>query len=400
MDDDRLNVKLFGEMALGRSGKTIRESDNRSKKSWLLMAYLLYNRSRNVSQKELIRLLWETDDQNSNPNNALKTLLHRTRSMVNELGDQFGHSLIQFKNGMYSIDSSVTVVCDVDLFEKALRSAQDLPDSERADAIRTALDYYSGDFLSGFSMEQWVVPINVYYHDVFVEASSEAASLLYDAGRYEESRDVCLRAIDIEQYDEGLYLLLLQDYKALDNKKELIAAYEKLKSILYSNFGTLPDEECSKLYREACNTVSGSSLAFEEVLEQITEHPGDSAHKAVVCEYDLFRLLYRVVARQVVRSGDVIHISMFTVKGRNGKDIVRSSLDKVMDNFEAELGANLRAGDIISRCSSTQFVVMLPQSNYENSQMVSKRLIAAYHRKYPHAPAEIDFEVRGIEPKF
>ena len=400
MSTDILSVQLLGDISLEWNERRIYDADNRSRKSWLLLAYLIYNRTRKVSQRELMRVLWESEDKNSNPYNALKTLLHRTRSMVNELEDQLGHRLIIFKNGMYSINPDIEISCDVDRFDSAVSDLRINGSDGSADPLVAALDLYRGDFLSNFSMEQWVIPINVHYHDEFVELALSTADALLNEERYEECRDICLRSLEIEAYDEELYLYLLRSYEALGNDRELKAAYEKLKNILYSTFGTFPSEEASALYRNACNTVNDSSVSFDTVLEQMSEVPHEGKHKAVVCDYDLFKLVYRVGARQIVRSGDVVHVALFTVHGKKDADLAKRSLDKVMDNLEADFGSNLRAGDIIARCSSSQFVIMLPQSNYENSCMVCDRLLTAYHRKYPHSPADIDYEVRGISPNY
>jgi hypothetical protein len=58
----------------------------------------------------------------------------------------------------------------------------------------------------------------------------------------------------------------------------------------------------------------------------------------------------------------------------------------------------LRKGDIASRCSVCQFILMLPQANYENSCMVCRRIITAFNRQYPHTPARIDYAVQSLNP--
>lgn len=57
MATDALRVCMFGEFSLSMNGQTINDSDNRSKKIWLLLAYMIYFRSRGISQEELIELL-------------------------------------------------------------------------------------------------------------------------------------------------------------------------------------------------------------------------------------------------------------------------------------------------------------------------------------------------------
>ena len=58
MATDALRVCMFGEFSLSMNGQTINDSDNRSKKIWLLLPYMIYFRNRGISQEELIELLW------------------------------------------------------------------------------------------------------------------------------------------------------------------------------------------------------------------------------------------------------------------------------------------------------------------------------------------------------
>jgi len=59
---------------------------------------------------------------------------------------------------------------------------------------------------------------------------------------------------------------------------------------------------------------------------------------------------------------------------------------------------NLRQGDVVTRCSISQMILMLPQANYENSCAVCQRIIKAFQRQYPHSPAEIHYSVQPLEP--
>ena len=69
-----------------------------------------------------------------------------------------------------------------------------------------------------------------------------------------------------------------------------------------------------------------------------------------------------------------------------------------MENMRNLICLNLRKGDIASQCSISQFILMLPQANYENSCMVCERVIRAYCRQYPHSPATLHYSVQPLEP--
>jgi GGDEF domain-containing protein len=87
-----------------------------------------------------------------------------------------------------------------------------------------------------------------------------------------------------------------------------------------------------------------------------------------------------------------------SVCGENGAELPKRSLTRVMDNLGELIRTSLRKGDIASRCSVSQYIIMLPQSNYENSCMVMERIVKAFCRQYPHSPAELKYAVQPLEP--
>ena len=94
-----LIVNMFGEFIIRAEDRSISGDDNRAKKLWLLLAYLIYNRHRVVKQSELIDILWSEYERGANPSGALKTLLYRVRSLLDGLWDGAGkrtRSLIYF----------------------------------------------------------------------------------------------------------------------------------------------------------------------------------------------------------------------------------------------------------------------------------------------------------------
>ena len=58
MNESILKIRMFGELTLTLDDHTISEEQNRTRKMWNLMAYILYNRGRTVSQEELLELMW------------------------------------------------------------------------------------------------------------------------------------------------------------------------------------------------------------------------------------------------------------------------------------------------------------------------------------------------------
>ena len=82
-----------------------------------------------------------------------------------------------------------------------------------------------------------------------------------------------------------------------------------------------------------------------------------------------------------------------------GRTLTKRSLHRIVEQFGDVLRCNLRRGDVISRCSTTQYIILLPNANYENSCMVCRRVIAAFRREHPHISADIHFMVQPLTPQ-
>lgn len=171
---DTLRVQMLGEFTLQYGCQEISDNDNRSRKVWLLLAYMIYCRNRSVSQEDLVNLLWGEEERSSNPLNALKTMFHRVRTMLNQLDASAGHTLIIRRDGSYAWNPDVEFFFDVEEFEALCRAGAAAAEEDvRLENYLQALDLYQGDFLTKLSSEPWVVPISAYFHNLYTQTVLE-----------------------------------------------------------------------------------------------------------------------------------------------------------------------------------------------------------------------------------
>ena len=208
--------------------------------------------------------------------------------------------------------------------------------------------------------------------------------------------DLCRQALRIEPYDEVLFEHLLRGLLNTDQADEAAEAYALFSEKLLSVFGTMPAESIRTLYWQALRTDNGYTVPVDEICRQLQET--DSVPGALFCEYDFFKVLYQAQARAIARTGESYHIGLLSVKSRTEKKLSQSSLDIVMRNLQELICSSVRRGDVATRCSATQFILMLPRADYENSCMVCSRIVQSFCRQYPHSPAEISVHVFPVEP--
>ena len=396
---DNLMVQMLGGFSIRHGEAYIDDQSNRMKKVWLLLAYLIFSRNSHISQDNYLTLLQSTEsDDSANPNGRLKAIFYRVRTMLNQLDESAGHDWIIRKNGTYAWNPEIPLQLDVEEFETLCKqAATEQDEGARLSLLAQALNLYQGDFLPKLSTESWVMPIHTYYHQMYLNAVEQALALMKQRQQWTEISTLCKTALKVEPYSEEIYQHYMHACIELKDRSAARQAYEEMSELLFSTFGVMPSDESRALYREASREEGTVTVPVGEVRAQLQEPAGSKG--ALCCEYDFFKLLYQVQARAILRSGDVIHIALFSLHGQRKKELARRSLDLAMDNLQQLLAENLRAGDVITRCSVSQFIVMLPQANYENSCAVCQRLIKAFFRQYPHSPVDIHYSVQPLEPK-
>ena len=395
MNGPTLQVQMLGQFTLRYGDRTISDSDDRSRRVWSLLAYMLYNHGHSFAQEELIHLYWSNGEKSADPGNALKSIFHRIRTALDKLQPGLGRLLIRRKAGRYFWNNAMPLSIDIEDFEAHFHAAEAAGnDDVRLAEYQAALALYAGDPLPRMTDEIWTIPIVAYYHSLYTRAAAGAIELLEKQERTAEAVALCRRAIHIEPYQEDLYEHLMRGLLRTGDMKGAMSVYEEMSELLLAHFGVMPSETLRTLYRQATRTVNDRTLTMDEVCSQLEEPAPHSG--AMVCEYDFFKILYRAEARSIARNGHSANICLLSVSGKDGEMLARRSLDPAMNNLQVLVQNNLRRGDVIARCSISQYIILLPQANYENSRMVADRLVSAFYRRYPHSPARLRYTVQPL----
>lgn len=389
-----LQIKMFGTFSISMGDRSISDSDNRSKKVWSLLAYLIFHRDRVLKQSELIKVLWAESEQGVNPSGALKTLFYRARTELDKLWQGAGRDLILCHGDGYYWNEEIPVELDCNHFDRLNDAIAE--ESEDADKLTAELLHiYDGDFLSHLSAELWIMPISAYYHNVYIAHLLDALPVMIEQGSTDDALRFCRLASDMEPFNEEIHCWYMRAYIEQNKQKEAIAVYQKLSERLLSELGIMPSEELRTLYHAAVKTHNKNALTLEMLQEQLRED-GESSG-ALLCEYDFFRVLHYFMARSVARSGNAVHLVLLSVEGKNDRELAGKKLEKVMQNLAETVCHSLRRGDTAARCSASQFVIMLPRANYENSCMVSERILRSYHQRHSGADLVFRYEVTPLQ---
>lgn len=389
-----IEIQLLGGFSLRCSSGVISDEENRAKKIWLLLAYLLWNRERIVPAEELYTLLWDTSSSASQPSGALKTTLHRARSFLDPLWPGAGHALILFREGGYRWNPDVPLSVDAERFLRLCGASPEEDDTmdeeQRLEQALAGLSLYRGDFLPKQADFPWAAGLAGQLHTLYLDTLIWVLPLLSARGRHTEAEALCRGASAAAPCHEGIHAHWMRALLALGRGEAAEAVYQQLSQRQLAKQGILPSEELRLLYRQAAATHAPTTMTMEDIREQLREPPLPGA---MMCEYDFFLVLCRSLIRSMPRTGAVAHIALIGLSDRPDRPLSQRSLDGMMEHLGEQIRTGLRRGDAAARCSARQYAVLLPQADYENSCKVCHRLLKAFTRQYPHAPARTDYQV-------
>ncbi len=390
-------VSMLGRFELRVGENTVTDNTNRAHQLWNLLEYLVAFRNRDVSHEELIAALWP-EESSDNPASALKNLIYRIRSILASSGIACGKDLIVHKRGTYSWNNRFHCVVDTEEFERLAREASDLslPVQERIERYLQALEYYKGDFLPKSAFEEWVVPLSTYYHGLYIRCVTDVIELLMETKRYEIIVNVCEQAILIDQFEEPFHEALIKALVAQGKQQKAMAHYEQVTSLFYRELGVRPSENLRGLYREIIKNVHHVQTDLEMIKEDLQE--ASRAEGAFFCEYEVFKNMYQLEARSAARTGQAMFVGLLTMTNLSGEVPDLKMLDSCMEKLQNCVRVSLRRGDVVSRFSPTQFVLMLPTLTFENGQMVMERIVKRFRRDFPRLQVMVQTNLQPLDP--
>ena len=393
MEQPTIQITMLGMFSLACGDVSVNDKSGRAFKPWLLLAYLICNRSRVVSREELMDLLGDRD-RNTDPESALRTIRMRARRLIDPLAKAVGEELIVGGGGGFRWNPEVPIQLDVEEFETLLRQAETAENSGKIEMLVRALDLYRGPFLNRLAWESWVAQLSAYFQEQYTKAVEEAVPLLNAQGWHTAAISLCRAAIKTSPFREELHRLLMESLMADGSYEAAHQVYTELRETLLSELGVSPDESLQQLDQEIQRQIRDPAISMETLRDRLRE--GRTPKGALLCDFAFFQMLYQVEARSADRRGDAVHIGVISVSGRDGP-LTGHTLSLVMDELGEQIRHTLRIGDVAACCSATQYVMLLVQANYENSQMVCRRVVEAFRRAHPRSPAVVSSAVLPLE---
>jgi tetratricopeptide (TPR) repeat protein len=279
-------------------------------------------------------------------------------------------------NGGYSWNNAVRCTIDAEEFETLCKKASSITEkAERLELLLRAAELYRGDFLPNSSSEMWVMPLARWYRSLYINCVHELLGLLEEADRQDDAEEICVKALRMDPFDETVLGYHLRSLLSQGKNIEALDEYKRMETMFYDELGVDFSEDLRALYIQIQQTEVREGISLDATLREWLESadfPG-----AYYCDLSVFKVVYQLEARSTSRSGRTTFIVRFDAKHEpKAKD------GGVMKQLGEAIAETLRKGDLYTRSSSHQYILMLHKLTYENCKMLVNRILRDLDSKY------------------
>ena len=383
--DVKLKINSFGGFSItaeGPSGESVvSDGQGRAKKPWPLIEYLIFSDKEEVSNSELIEMLWP-DGGADDPVASLRLVVYRARNELSRLKDVDGTSLIVSFGEAYGWNRDIPFETDTAVFEELHDRALAAGGDERIRLLLEAAAVYRGHFIPKMLHMHWAMALDAYFHSKYIAVCTMAAELLCAGERWQEVIALCRSALELEPYSDELNAALVRALDASGLSAAALEHYERISRMMLAELGVASTEKLSAAYRAISKNSQAPETNIGSIRDELAENEADGAY---YCGYELFRQIYHFKARECSRTGQLIQLAMLTLVPAKQHTPGERAKNSAMERLGEVIRESLRIGDAYSQLSSSQYVILLQSTDYENGKRVLERVTNNFRRAAPRS---------------
>ena len=88
---------------------------------------------------------------------------------------------------------------------------------------------------------------------------------------------------------------------------------------------------------------------------------------------------------------------MITLTDDKGAFLTPKINDVVAEQVQKVIVSTVRQSDVVAKFSPSQFIIMLPNANLEDSAFVVERILNAYYLEYSKSLIRLNYQIREME---
>ena len=332
--------------------------------------------------------MW-SEKEGENPYGALKNQIYRLRTILKKLGDE--EYVITGKKAYY-INPKIAVETDVELFDGFYVKGRSDDTDIKILNYRQGLRLYKENFLKRHTASYWIISSSVLYESRFKKMIWELCQILEDRGNYEKMQHVAMKGIKIDPLCEESHYYLIKALIAQKKYKLAIEHYKRTERLLYKNYDIEVADKLKTLWPMLIDHTGTRDKDIKKISDELMseEEGGDGLF---FCDYETFKRLYKMRSLFLNRYGINIPLILITidVKEEFPENEGISRLVRAMNNMRELLSIMQKYGDVATRISRNQFLLMVPELENEGIHKVTADIDKKYALRYSKEDVEISY---------
>ena len=389
-----LTIRMMGDFSITADGKEPFYLISRTKKGVALLEYLILHQGKPVQKQRLLHVLWS--DGNTNPENAMKTLISRLRRQLEEIQEGLGSCIVSAR-GSYYWESLPGM--KIDLVE-IMRIFEELPrekdEDKRCSRYRQLMRLYSGDlFLTGDieGGEEYQAAL----HRAYVNSGYDYIEILLKRQEYGQIVEVCEKALRIAPYDERFAMELTQAQAKTSRSDNTMAAFRGKGIFESAEGGRQKGHGLWDSYYGVLESNNTLQSQLDSIVTRLQEKR--SLKGAYLCDFEEFGKFFRLLMPTLERLGCTMFLGMIslqTVQTSDYPDYTPEEQKKAMHNLIEILQDNLRQGDVLTSDFTSTAMVLLPTVNYTTGNMIMERIRYQFFERNAATRVPFHYRLREI----
>ncbi|WP_315505716.1 hypothetical protein [Oribacterium parvum] len=316
-------------------------------------------------------------------NNSLNNLLHQARTQLKKAGMP-GRKIIDGKRGVYAPENNpdYEYILDVQEFEDVcLKAKSEKKDDKKLYYYQKAFGIYGGELLPEFATDYWVILESVRLKRLYDDVVDFLGKHYKEAEDFEALFDLYDKANKIYP-DNGWQIEMID---ALILRKEYKTAYELYTKCAHYYQDELevpiPDalRSCYERLSDNVRVVTDDIRQIQANIirkdEKLKSEMGTRKIGAYLCPFTSFIDVYHVLRRNLERRGSSIFMMLGTLVDYEGKPIQnQEKLNARAEILQQSLSEGLRKGDVYTKYSSSQYLILLIGTKREDCAIIYQRL--------------------------
>lgn len=396
---DTIRIQLMDTFALYINEIRADQMADKTRKGIALMEALILDRGEPVPNYRLMSLLWP-EEKSSNPENALKTLVSRMRTLLNGIAPGMGKCIVAGR-GTYAWALLPGMTVDLYEIEDIFARLEDgtLDAAARRPLYERLLDLYTGDLLQNGEQNEWVLSKATSLHNQYMAAVGAYLEQLKAEENYNGVITVCRKALDVDNFDDDLHIELMSALIKTERSNEAMHQYKYVMSLYYHYLGITPNDNIQEFYKQIVSCGKNLEFSLEAIRNELWE--SNAQRGAFICEYVVFKEIFNLQVRNLERLGSTMFLGVIMVANFDGTPMETMKQDNIMQGLLEILRLNLRKGDTITRFGPTIAALLLPTVNYTTGRMVMERIKDLFYRQYPNSNVAFNYRIGPLssEPK-